>query len=75
MITVRQEILNVIRKGAIASLVWLEDPKILNERGRFVFWQYEYSVSTPILAPLPSVRLCLAEFRMLYRGKKSKSLN
>jgi hypothetical protein len=59
---------------ATASLVWLEDPKTLSQRGRFVFWQYEYSVSTPILALPPSVQLYLAEFRTLYHKKKKVGL-
>lgn len=57
---------------ATASLVWFEDPKTLSLRGRFAFSLYVYSVSTPILVLLPTVRLYLAEFRMLYRSSRIK---
>ena len=60
---------------ATASLAWFEALRTLSQRGHFAFSQYEYNVLTPILALLPSVRLYLAEFRMLYQKKKSKSLH
>jgi hypothetical protein len=63
---------STVTRNATALFAWLGVLKTLSQRGRFAFWQYECSVSTPILALLPSVQLYLAEFRMLSKQKKKK---